>query len=437
VRKPTILWVSDNPNQPTGLGRVTREVLTRLSAKGYAVTCLSFLYDGWPYDTDFVPFPVLPAPPIPTVDCVTRAMDLCNPDVIISFGDLWMMPWVTEQKRKGAPKIIGYITIDGGPIPPSRKAELEAFDTLVAPTNFGKRQLEDLLPQNKIQMIYHGVDTSVFRPLNKKALLRKKFGIGEEFVVGCVARNQMRKYFPALLEAFAKFHRLHPESILYLHTSREKRGWALDEFIAQYDIASCVRFPDDYTLAGLPCLRDANLNEVYNLFDVMVLPTIGEGFGLPMLESMAAGTPVIATNYSACVELLEGHGLLIDVKNHIYAGREIYRYALPDQEDLLSKLCKIWSDNKLRGRLARDGVQFSRRFAWKGIIAEWEALISSCLVPGRGIHRRVSAKESALAAAWGAPGRSRKLALDDGGPHGDRVPAKGSEGRVLNPSAKR
>jgi glycosyltransferase involved in cell wall biosynthesis len=68
--------------------------------------------------------------------------------------------------------------------------------------------------------------------------------------------------------------------------------------MAQYDIVSSVRFPDDYTRAGLPCLRDANLNEIYNLFDVMVLPTIGEGFGLPMLESMAAGTPVIATNFT-------------------------------------------------------------------------------------------------------------------------------------------
>ncbi|NCQ29488.1 MAG: glycosyltransferase family 4 protein, partial [Armatimonadetes bacterium] len=49
---------------------------------------------------------------------------------------------------------------------------------------------------------------------------------------------------------------------------------------------------------------------IYNLFDVMVLPTMGEGFGLQFLEAMACGIPVVATDCSAVTELLEGRGEL-------------------------------------------------------------------------------------------------------------------------------
>jgi len=52
----------------------------------------------------------------------------------------------------------------------------------------------------------------------------------------------------------------------------------------------------------------------------MVLPTAGEGFGLPILKAMAAGVPVIATGYTSCVELLEGRGKLIKVKEFSNRG---------------------------------------------------------------------------------------------------------------------
>jgi len=45
-----LLWISDSPTLPSGYGRVTHEVLSRLRARGHAVCCLGIVYDGWPYD---------------------------------------------------------------------------------------------------------------------------------------------------------------------------------------------------------------------------------------------------------------------------------------------------------------------------------------------------------------------------------------------------
>src|SRR5260370_15511421 len=122
-------------------------------------------------------------------------------------------------------------------------------------------------------------------------------------------------------------------------------------------------------------LDKVKLNEIYNLFDVMVLHTAGEGFGLPILEAMAAGVPVIATDYSSCVELLDGRGELIKVKEFLTAGRHNIEYAIPDIEDLVAKLDLLFTRSDLREKHSKAGLEFARTLGWDEIVKSWDSLL--------------------------------------------------------------
>jgi glycosyltransferase involved in cell wall biosynthesis len=89
-------------------------------------------------------------------------------------------------------------------------------------------------------------------------------------------------------------------------------------------------------------LSDEQLNLVYNLFDATVLPSGGEGFGLPIIESLAAGVPVIATDYSACPELVRGRGELVRVLTLVTAGINLIEHAVIDVDDLAARIEKLY-----------------------------------------------------------------------------------------------
>jgi len=152
------------------------------------------------------------------------------------------------------------------------------------------------LPGKKIAVIPLGVDGDVFRPLPDRVEVKRRLIPGGEdaFVVGCVARNQPRKQIPTLIKAFARFAHNKGDVFLWLHMAPQDVGWSLEELLDLHGLSGRSGFTSGLTPAiGLP---DERLNEVYNAFDVMALPTAGEGFGLPLLESMAAGVPVLATD---------------------------------------------------------------------------------------------------------------------------------------------
>jgi len=127
-------------------------------------------------------------------------------------------------------------------------------------------------------------------------------------VVGMVAMNKgtpSRKAFPQNLEAFANFHKRHPDTGLYLHTEKNERGEMggvnLPELCNVLGIADCVQYCDQYAkLMGFPPEYMVN---AYNAMDVLLAPSMGEGFGIPILEAQACGTPVIVGDWTSMGEL--------------------------------------------------------------------------------------------------------------------------------------
>ena len=362
-----LLWMSDSPTLYTGFGRVTRELLRRLSrTESFEVAALGWGYEGWPYSRDWIPFDVYPSrPSVLGRDTLKFAVEEFQPDILVVLGDIWMLEWLQEFTPR-PPRVVAYVPVDGEPFYRSWAPFLNWVDLVVGCSAFGAGVLAEAVPETRLRMVPHGVDPEVFFPLPREV---RPEVLRDRFVVGCVARNQPRKNLPALIEGFSVFAKGRPDALLYLHTDPDDVGWDVIDLLKRWGVH------DQTCISAKASIRDGvssrKLNEVYNYFDVMVLPTAGEGFGLPLLEAMSAGVPVMATAYSSCVELLAGRGSLIDVMGYVTAGRHNVRYAIPDVGDLVDNLHRLYDDPAERERCAAAGRRFAETLSWDKIVPMW------------------------------------------------------------------
>lgn len=372
MRRVKLLWMSDSPTLVSGFGTVTRDILDRLPADRFEIAVVGWAHSGWPYDRTRYPYPIYPSDPRRFGhDSLPNAVSELQPDIVVGLGDLWMLEALKSVDRSDGTKVVAYFPIDGSPFPPSWRGVLDAVDVRLAYSEYGREVTMAACPDLEVELLYHGIDTKVFRPLDKEEV-RRKHGFDGKFVVGCVARNQPRKQYPLLVRAFAKLRAAVPDSILYLHTDPKDVGWDLENLVTRHGV-------DDYTVFSKVVtvsrgLESSDLNFVYNAFHVMALPTMGEGFGLPLVEAMAAGVPVITTDYAAGGELVGGRGELIAVKELMTIGPYNIDHGIADVDDLAERLIRLAGDADARERYARDGRVFAETLDWDVIMPQWLAL---------------------------------------------------------------
>jgi glycosyltransferase involved in cell wall biosynthesis len=254
---------------------------------------------------------------------------------------------------------------------------MKNVDVPVVFSKFAYGLVKEILGKNPV-FIPHGVNTDLFKPLGDSNSIKKSvIGRDDLFVVGCVARNQPRKNIPALVKAFSQFAKNKDDVALYLHMQIRDVGWNVDELIGRFEINEKAFATNGFTaLKGVP---DEELNKLYNMFDIMALPTMAEGFGLPILESQSAGTPVLVTDFSACTELVVDRQELIKVKDTLIMGRSIEQ-ALADTDDLAQKLGIFYNDWKKKDssklkELGTKGRSKALEMDWKVINNEFVKLI--------------------------------------------------------------
>ena len=208
---------------------------------------------------------------------------------------------------KGTPWKLGcIIPYDGEPSMPEWGLQLEQVDYGVAMSKYGQQGLKKDFDFDSVY-IPHGVDTNLFKPL-----LNPKYGSMDKpdaFVVGCVARNQHRKNIPRLIKGFAQFVKANnlnsDEAKLLLHMDwKDAMGWDIRPFAKQYGVEGYLMPPLMGTLDAGQAIDEKAMADLYNCMSVFVLPTAGEGFGIPSLEAMSCGVPICLTNYTTGYELI-------------------------------------------------------------------------------------------------------------------------------------
>lgn len=186
---------------------------------------------------------------------------------------------------------------------------LAQADLLLADSTYTKQSLIDQLGLNptKIKVVFIGIDHTRFCPQAVPASFRERYGLpaGRPYLL-FVGSEDPRKNLGTLLEAFALLLPRFPNAILIKAGAVHFREQAakLRHQAQALGITANVIF--------LEQLPDEDIPILYNLADLLVIPSLLEGFGLPALEAMACGTPVIAANASSLPEIVGEAGILFD-----------------------------------------------------------------------------------------------------------------------------
>jgi glycosyltransferase involved in cell wall biosynthesis len=214
---------------------------------------------------------------------------------------------------------------------------------VIAISEFTRTEIVRLLgvSPERVAVVHCGVDER-FRPVRDPAVLeafRRERGLPERFIL-YLGTIEPRKNLERLLDAYARVRRHLPHKLVLAGG----RGWKAEGVYARIAALDLER---DVLLPGYVPMEEQPL--WYNGADVYVYPSLYEGFGLPPLEAMACGTPVVAARAASLPEVLGDAAVLVD----------------PLSVDALSEaLLRVASDADLRRTLGLAGVARAEHFTW-------------------------------------------------------------------------
>lgn len=323
-----LLW-GNAPWCPSGYGEQISLLTPRLQKLGHEVGIASNyglqhrIVPWTPEDGD--PVPVFPIIGTNDSSTIPHYADFFQPDIIIALMDAWPLnPDVWPDDFR----VAVWSPVDHEPIPPKvLRVLMHEKVTPIAMSRFG----ETWMKRMELDPLYapHAVDTNLFRyQPDVRDAVRDGMNIPRDaFLIGMVAANKgwnpqlSRKAFPQAMEAFARFAVEHEDAWFYAHTDPTSGGGTNLEILAAALEAKYggrgmmvgpnarVRFPaKKEMLLGLP--RELMAAQ-YNAFSVLLNPSMGEGFGVPVVEAQACGVPVIVSDHSAMTELC-GAGWLVN-----------------------------------------------------------------------------------------------------------------------------
>lgn len=197
------------------------------------------------------------------------------------------------------------------------------------------------IPAQRVTVVPLGVSRA-FRPLPRETLapLQQRYRLPPSGILLYVGHTHPRKNYEILLQALALLRRRHPKAVL-VHAGKRPTP-RQQQRIAALGLTDAVRITGP--------VSEAELVGLYNLADVFVFPSLYEGFGMPVLEAMACGTPVVCSRAASLPEVAGDAALLVDPS---------------DPSAFAEAIGRILEDSELARALRERGLARSRLFTWE------------------------------------------------------------------------
>ena len=386
------LIYGNSPQVGTGYGVQIRHLATRLKRDGHdvAIACTYGHQVGikdWP--TEYGPVRMYPS------GWTDQSLDvLCAHADHFFEGDRqagWIIPvtdmWCLNPLAKDLAeyRVLPWTPVDHMPVPTEvlRFMHVSGHQP-VAMSQFGRQQfLEAGLNPSYVPL---AVDTKVYKPTptvmvdGAEVDARTLYKIPQDaFAVLMVAMNkdpQDRKNFAGAMRAFGQFWKTHVNAVLVMHTDALGAAGSRINLKSLAMLAGvpvhALIFTDTYAQRiGLP---DHMMAALYTAADVLLCPSKGEGFGVPMIEAQACGTPVIASDFTAQPELV-GAGWTVHGQLE-YNPTQFSNYFAAFHHDIIAKLELAASADLVA--LSKQAIEFAAAYDVDRVWADhWAPLLAS------------------------------------------------------------
>lgn len=254
--------------------------------------------------------------------------------IIATIHDIMPLTHKICRKKRPLSKLSYSLSIRG----------IQNLDSIITISECIKDDINKILnfPRDRIFVVYEGVDKERFRILKniKKPLIFKKGYFNMIFVGSEIERKNLRRIF----KAFALVKKRHPKINLIKVGAPvdQKQRKALLKLIKSKRLESSIIFTNH--------IKEDELPIIYNCADLLVFTTLYEGFGLPPIEAMACGCPVLGSTTGSQPEIIEKAALLVN----------------PYSVDEIAKgMEKFITNQRLRKKLIKDGLRLSKQYTWK------------------------------------------------------------------------
>lgn len=434
MKRRVLAW-ADSPTVNTGFAQVSKNILKALGETGrYDIDMIGINYTGvyqremfqeqYPYLHALVPALQPQHGDMYGREYVLKTLAGQNPtllppyDIFFSIQDHFIMAQKDHASARGLGQAIGimqkntldsptyrhnafswigYFPVDGALKKPWVEEVIALCDAPVAYCNYGKQEMlkQGIVGlEEKLSVIHHGTNTTDFYPMSddlKQALRIKYFkdkADADTRIIISVVRNQPRKDVFHTMLAFKELLQVCDNCLLYLHTDpNDPAGGNL------FDIARSIGLPLDKV--AFPAKFDSSkgvpvtiLNELYNCADYYLTTTLGEGWGLPITEAMAAGVPVLAPYITSIQDLLgeqveayayqRGFGFKAGNHpslwvNYGWQDNEVSR-PVSDVGDIVEAFLFAEAHPELKQTIVKNARAWTEQQTWEAIGQQWVAL---------------------------------------------------------------
>jgi len=319
-----VRFVANPGSEITGMSRYAQGLREALSAQGTHVGVARIalppipapLMDlsasiGVDFRQFFATYPLsLPQPPPGGILHLTNQQQACGlafrrrvARTVITVHDVITLKYARDSE------LTGYLKIHDRLFDRIMARGLKNATAIIADSNQTRADVHEILgyPSNRVFVVNIGVDQSVFHPMAVPDQFLERYGLRRDVpYLLYVGSEDPRKNVRRLLEAFAQIAAHHPDArLIKVGAARfEAEREQLLRRIARLGLTERVYLFDQ--------VSDADLAYFYNCARVFVFPSLYEGFGLPALEAMACGTPVVTSNSSSLPEIVGDAAVLVD-----------------------------------------------------------------------------------------------------------------------------